>query len=757
MLRGKGATKSNGEQYTASRVENEYGVLNKCKKPKQTKAVKLAKDNEESAGEATGEVSSNVEIVTETICDEYGNLLAGEVSYAPTITPIDDNGEEIITDNGTSGSIGTSDSAVNEAIDSTVTEANSTNSNDNGNNSGEETVDGDVIDNESTADTDNDGLTNEQESMLGTDPNIFDSDSDGLSDGQEMFLGTDPLKFDSDGDGYSDNMEVMSGSDPLDASDPVNADVLDVKDTADSDGDGLANEVEIEIGTNVDNPDSDGDGLTDGLELDIGTDPLNVDTDQDSLTDYQEVMFHGTNPLKEDSDGDNLSDAFEIENGLDPLTTSNTAMGDALAVSPGCEALMNEEVYTTSIPARVNFVYEIALDSNFDVDEVNEDMEKNMARLVGQELIKCDSSLRRQLEGVSYHQQHNGHRHLLVDGIDSTPPDIVTQKTCTYYTADNPTTPSNSDCYVIQGLMTLYLRENTALSSTSQSSSKALKALLTAMNKDDPSPFLEDSGDDEFSVSGVKGVRYIRGTPDEGGMMLIDNSGNQGVGNVDGSSGGGGGIDGAKDATEDGNDDSSIDVLSPVGITLIAVGALGIIAVAFVAARNVRKRKLPEISPYAEFYDDENDLDMKHRIDGGVGGGDAMTDVDAASLNGTPLSKKHSRTEFYGDDDSIFLGLNTPGGETSENDPTFVHTREAGDGSIAMTAEHGYEFSYNRNSPAPPPPFDEDGISTYQQELPTYTPHVKLESPRYENPAEMIRRSPDRNGRGYYVGDTVEF
>ena len=136
------------------------------------------------------------------------------------------------------------------------------------------------------------------------------------------------------------------------------------KDTADSDGDGLANEVEIEIGTDLDNPDSDGDGLTDGLELDIGTNPLNVDTDQDSLTDYQEVMFHGTNPLKEDSDGDNLSDAFEIENGLDPLTTSNTAMGDSLAVSPGCEALMNEEVYTTSIPARVNFVYEIALDSN---------------------------------------------------------------------------------------------------------------------------------------------------------------------------------------------------------------------------------------------------------------------------------------------------------------------------------------------------------------------------------------------------------
>ena len=65
-------------------------------------------------------------------------------------------------------------------------------------------------------------------------------------------------------------------------------------------------------------------------------------------------------------------------------------MGDALAVSPGCEAWKKEEVYTTKIPARVNFVYEVAVDTNVNVEDVNSDMERNMARLVGRNLIKCE-------------------------------------------------------------------------------------------------------------------------------------------------------------------------------------------------------------------------------------------------------------------------------------------------------------------------------------------------------------------------------
>ena len=66
-------------------------------------------------------------------------------------------------------------------------------------------------------DTDGDGLSDEQEVELGTDPEEADSDDDGLTDGEEYDLGTDPLDEDSDSDGMSDGEEVEIGTDPLDA------------------------------------------------------------------------------------------------------------------------------------------------------------------------------------------------------------------------------------------------------------------------------------------------------------------------------------------------------------------------------------------------------------------------------------------------------------------------------------------------------------------------------------------------------------
>jgi hypothetical protein len=50
------------------------------------------------------------------------------------------------------------------------------------------------------------GITNESE----------DSDGDGLSDEQERIIGTDPLLSDTDFDGYTDYEEFLAGSDPLD-------------------------------------------------------------------------------------------------------------------------------------------------------------------------------------------------------------------------------------------------------------------------------------------------------------------------------------------------------------------------------------------------------------------------------------------------------------------------------------------------------------------------------------------------------------
>jgi len=59
-------------------------------------------------------------------------------------------------------------------------------------------------------DTDGDGLTDEKEAEIGTDPFQKDTDGDGLTDGEEyLTYKTDPLNPDSDFDGLTDGQEVL--------------------------------------------------------------------------------------------------------------------------------------------------------------------------------------------------------------------------------------------------------------------------------------------------------------------------------------------------------------------------------------------------------------------------------------------------------------------------------------------------------------------------------------------------------------------
>ncbi len=61
-------------------------------------------------------------------------------------------------------------------------------------------------------DSDGDGLTDEEEVQIGTDPNNPDTDGDGLTDGTEVNVeGTDPTNPDTDGDGIPDGEDL----DPL--------------------------------------------------------------------------------------------------------------------------------------------------------------------------------------------------------------------------------------------------------------------------------------------------------------------------------------------------------------------------------------------------------------------------------------------------------------------------------------------------------------------------------------------------------------
>jgi len=66
-------------------------------------------------------------------------------------------------------------------------------------------------------DSDDDGLTDAEESDLGTDPDNADSDGDTIADGAEVDAGLDPLSVDTDDDSYQDNWEQTEGTDPTDA------------------------------------------------------------------------------------------------------------------------------------------------------------------------------------------------------------------------------------------------------------------------------------------------------------------------------------------------------------------------------------------------------------------------------------------------------------------------------------------------------------------------------------------------------------
>ena len=154
-----------------------------------------------------------------------------------------------------------------------------------------------------------------------------DSDQDGLLDDDEYVLGTDPYNADTDGDGIIDSQDEDS---------------FRGVPSGDSDSDGLPDDFEAPLGTSPTNPDTDGDGLSDFDEyVFVGSDPTNRDTngdgvldsadptarqdiDGDGLSDGFERDYLRTDPANPDTDGDGVTDFVEIfSNGTDPLTADN--------------------------------------------------------------------------------------------------------------------------------------------------------------------------------------------------------------------------------------------------------------------------------------------------------------------------------------------------------------------------------------------------------------------------------------------------
>ena len=97
-------------------------------------------------------------------------------------------------------------------------------------------------------------------------PTNTDYDRDGLTNQQELWIQTDPFDPDTDRDGVRDGAEIEQGRHPrVNGSNP---------------GDDLPNNSDW---------DYEWDGLRTGYERQIGTDPLNPDTDGDGVGDKDEA------------------------------------------------------------------------------------------------------------------------------------------------------------------------------------------------------------------------------------------------------------------------------------------------------------------------------------------------------------------------------------------------------------------------------------------------------------------------------------
>jgi len=174
-----------------------------------------------------------------------------------------------------------------------------------------------------------------------SDPN-GDVDGDGLTNQQELQLGTDPANADSDGDGFSDFVETEGGLDPVDTD---NDDTIDAMDP-DDDGDGLLTWVEEFYNHDPDDDklsnsldvDSDGDGISDASEVGIDSmsprdtdgdgDPdfLDTDLDGDGITDDVDNCRYVVNPDQIDRDHDGRGDLCNDEDCHDGV--DNNQNGD---------------------------------------------------------------------------------------------------------------------------------------------------------------------------------------------------------------------------------------------------------------------------------------------------------------------------------------------------------------------------------------------------------------------------------------------
>jgi hypothetical protein len=172
----------------------------------------------------------------------------------------------------------------------------------------------------SAADTDGDGLLDEEEMLLGTDPNSRDSDVDAIDDYTEVWAegGGVSAPADTDDDG------IINALDPDDDGDSVptlvegigDADADGKPDYLDDDDDGDG------VPTIYEDPDGDGDPTKDDTDGDTLPNYLDADDDNDEVYTVQEDLNHRNSARDDDTDGDGIPNYLDADDDGDGVPTA---------------------------------------------------------------------------------------------------------------------------------------------------------------------------------------------------------------------------------------------------------------------------------------------------------------------------------------------------------------------------------------------------------------------------------------------------
>mmetsp|Transcript_24 Transcript_24/g.31 ORF Transcript_24/g.31 Transcript_24/m.31 type:complete len:622 (+) Transcript_24:159-2024(+) len=396
-----------------------------------------------------------------------------------------------------------------------------------------------------------------------------------------------------------------------------------------------------------------------------------------------------------------------------------------------CDALSNGDVVRTSKSATVKYSYEAEISNYAEIEWVKDDMEKMVARYVGEDLMGCDDRRRRLLQDSLVGRRLGG---LEVVGVDAVKPkdEVDEDKSCKYLTGEN--------CHVVNAGMTLYLSESRRRKLSEdeeleESSEDALKVIMGGLNEG----AFTIATDGLYEVYGLIAARYISGTTNDGEVIVDNGSGR-------------GGANGAKDGG--GEDTIESSKAAAIGGSLLGVGLVALVALALVV---VVRNKLRSGERYNEFDNDEDahpdDLDGKE------------TDTDTSSLKSTPSTLNNSKQRAYvvGEEGSVYTNA------THDTRYLYNASYEAGNGNDddqqvdvhrctsamcpicngketvfvnavedeASVELEGYEFSHDPNSTSMKRSFE-------------YEPKEDVSSPSFDNPAEMTERP-------YVVDNTIDF